>query len=66
MMIKARGRCEHHVRSRRMEPGRNRGVRDMHVGLTMFPTDYAIPMARRGRPACSPNRGNRRCAARPV
>src|SRR5499433_2757304 len=26
-----------------MEPGRNRGGLNMHVGLTMFPTDYAIP-----------------------
>src|SRR6186713_2317063 len=26
-----------------MEPGRNRGALNMHVGLTMFPTDYAIP-----------------------
>jgi len=26
-----------------MELGRNRGVLDMHVGLTMFPTDYSIP-----------------------
>src|ERR1700716_500584 len=23
--------------------GRNRGALDMHVGLTMFPTDYSIP-----------------------
>src|SRR5215212_7343496 len=25
------------------EPGRNRGALNMHVGLTMFPTDYSIP-----------------------
>jgi len=33
----------HHVRSHVMEPGRNRGALNMHVGLTMFPTDYSIP-----------------------
>src|ERR1700731_1444158 len=43
MMVKPRRCCDRHVRSRRMEPGRTRGVWDMHVGLTMFPTDYAIP-----------------------
>ena len=43
MMVKPRRCCDRHVRSRRMEPGRDRGVWDMHVGLTMFPTDYAIP-----------------------
>src|SRR5215467_3916998 len=26
-----------------MQPGRNRGAVNMHVGLTMFPTDYSIP-----------------------
>jgi hypothetical protein len=26
-----------------MELGRNRGALNMHVGLTMFPTDYSIP-----------------------
>src|SRR3954451_24902273 len=25
------------------EPGRNRGALNMHVGLTMFPTDYSMP-----------------------
>src|SRR6476619_6964289 len=25
-----------------MQPGRNRGALDMHVGISMFPTDYAI------------------------
>src|SRR6478609_1647870 len=43
MMVKPRRCCDRHVRSRRMEPGRNWGVWDMHVGLTMFPTDYAVP-----------------------
>src|SRR6476469_1358898 len=31
------------VVERVMEPGRNRGALQMHVGLSMFPTDYAIP-----------------------
>src|SRR5580692_11330353 len=35
--------CDHHVRSRVMESGHNRGALNMHVGLTMFPTDYSIP-----------------------
>src|SRR2546425_994678 len=35
--------CDHHVRSRVMEPGHNRGALNMHVGFTMFPTDYSIP-----------------------
>src|SRR6202051_4257642 len=43
MMVKPRRCCDRGVSSGRMEPGRNRGVRDVHVGLTMFPTDYAIP-----------------------
>src|SRR6478672_11887398 len=42
-MVRAPDVCDHHVRSRVMEPGRNRGALNMHVGLTMFPTDYSIP-----------------------
>src|SRR3981189_791046 len=42
-LVRASDVCDHHERSRVMEPGRNRGALDMHVGLTMFPTDYSIP-----------------------
>src|SRR6478672_9822408 len=42
-LVRAPDVCHHHVRSRVMEPGRNRGALNMHVGLTMFPTDYSIP-----------------------
>ena len=42
MMVKPRHCCDRHMRSRRLGPGRNLGVWDMHVGLTMFPTDYSI------------------------
>src|SRR5215471_21442856 len=42
-LVRAADVCDHHVRSRVMEPGRNCGALNMHVGLTMFPTDYSIP-----------------------
>src|SRR4029434_11110103 len=42
-LVRAPGVCEHRVWSCVMELGRNRGALNMHVGLTMFPTDYSIP-----------------------